>query len=143
MQPCVSLALGLMERGQETTVLAHENFKDFVEGYGLRFYPLVGNVSRNSVVAKNATTAADGKIYLVEYFNLDVIISKGYRVKSRRGTQFRILAAKILKECMVKGYTIDKKHLQEQSRQLSELKQTVKLLVNLIDSKTLNSDETI
>lgn len=49
-----------------------------------------GELDRNSVVAKNATTASDGKIYQVEYFNLDVIISVGYRVKSQRGTQFRI-----------------------------------------------------
>jgi prophage maintenance system killer protein len=98
-------------------------------------------LDRDSVVAKNATTAADGKKYQVEYFNLDVIISIGYRVKSKRGTQFRIWASKILKEYLVKGYAIDKKRLQEQSRQLTELKQTVKLLGNVIDSKTLNSDE--
>ena len=47
---------------------------------------------RDSVVAKFATTAADGKTYQVEYYNLDVIISVGYRVKSKRGTQFRIWA---------------------------------------------------
>ena len=49
-----------------------------------------GELEANSVVAKNATTAADGKTYLVDYYNLDVIISVGYRVKSQRGTQFRI-----------------------------------------------------
>ena len=48
-----------------------------------------GELVRDSVVAKNATTAADGKIYQVSYFNLDVIISVGYRVKSQRGVQFR------------------------------------------------------
>lgn len=49
-----------------------------------------GELDIDSVVAKNATTASDGKIYQVEYYNLDVIISVGYRVKSQRGTQFRI-----------------------------------------------------
>ena len=49
-----------------------------------------GELSRKSVVAKNATTAADGKTYQVEYFNLDAILSVGYRVNSKRGTQFRI-----------------------------------------------------
>ncbi len=49
-----------------------------------------GELIKNSVVAKNATTALDGKIYQVDYYNLDVIISVGYRVKSKRGTQFRI-----------------------------------------------------
>jgi hypothetical protein len=61
-----------------------------------------GELEADSVVAKNATTAADGKIYQVEFFNLDVIISVGYRVKSHRGTQFRIWATKRLKEYIVK-----------------------------------------
>jgi len=47
-------------------------------------------LNRNSVVAKNATTAPDGKVYQVDYYNLDVIISVGYRIKSQRGTQFRM-----------------------------------------------------
>ena len=63
-------------------------------------------LDRNSVVAKNATTALDGKIYHVEYFNLDVIISVGYRVKSKRGTQFRIWANSILKDYLLKGYAV-------------------------------------
>jgi Virulence protein RhuM family len=96
---------------------------------------------RESVVAKNATTAADGKKYQVDYFNLDVIISIGYRVKSVRGTQFRIWANQVLKEYLVRGYAIDQKRFQDQSRQLEELKQTVKLLGNVIENKTLNSDE--
>lgn len=57
-----------------------------------------GELTRNSVVANFATTAADGKTYQVDYYNLDVIISVGYRVKSLRGTQFRIWASSILKE---------------------------------------------
>jgi hypothetical protein len=58
------------------------------------------------VVAKFATTAADGKMYQVEHYNLDMILSVGYRVKSQRGTQFRIWANKILKEYLLKGYAI-------------------------------------
>ena len=57
-----------------------------------------GELVRESVVANFATTAADGKTYQVDYYNLDVIISVGYRVKSKRGTQFRIWATNILKE---------------------------------------------
>ncbi|HOL30121.1 MAG TPA: RhuM family protein, partial [Paludibacteraceae bacterium] len=60
-------------------------------------------LDKNSVVAKNATTASDGKTYLIEYYNLDVIISVGYRVKSKRGTQFRIWANKVLKDYLLKG----------------------------------------
>ena len=57
-----------------------------------------------SVVANFATTASDGKSYQVEYYNLDMIISIGYRVKSERGVQFRIWANKVLKEYLLKGY---------------------------------------
>jgi len=60
-----------------------------------------------SVVANFATTAADGKIYQVEYYNLDMIISVGYRVKSLRGIQFRLWANKVLKEYLLKGYVIN------------------------------------
>jgi hypothetical protein len=62
-----------------------------------------------SVVAKFATTAADGKIYQVEYYNLDMIISVGYRVKSLRGIQFRIWANKVLKEYLLKGHVVDQR----------------------------------
>ena len=55
-----------------------------------------GELQRNSVVANFATTAADGKVYNVDYYNLDVIISVGYRVKSQRGVQFRIWATNVL-----------------------------------------------
>ena len=77
----------------------------------------------------------------VNYYNLDVIISVGYRVKSYQGTQFRIWANRVLKDYLTKGYAIDQKRFHEQSRQLEELKQTVILLGNVVESKTLNSDE--
>ena len=69
-------------------------------------------LSKDSVVAKIATTATDGKNYQVEYYNLDVIISVGYRVKSKRGTQFRIWATGILKEYMRKGFALDDERLK-------------------------------
>lgn len=97
-----------------------------------------GELDRNSVVAKNATTASDGKIYQVEYFNLDVIISVGYRVKSQRGTQFRIWANKILKDYLIKGYAINQ---QAKAVQLEDLKSTVRLLSNVIEHKQLTLDE--
>jgi hypothetical protein len=61
------------------------------------------------VVAKFATTASDGKIYQVEYYNLDLIISVGYRVKSTRGIQFRIWANKVLKDYLLKGYALSQR----------------------------------
>ncbi|MBN1775776.1 MAG: virulence RhuM family protein [Clostridiales bacterium] len=66
-----------------------------------------GELNRNSVVANFATTAADGKRYNVDHYNLDVIISVGYRVKSLRGTQFRIWASAVLKEYMTKGFAMN------------------------------------
>ena len=71
-----------------------------------------GELQRDSVVANFATTAADGKIYQVDYYNLDVIISVGYRVKSKQGTQFRIWATNILKEYMRKGFAMDDERLK-------------------------------
>ena len=71
-----------------------------------------GELNRNAVVANFATTASDGKTYQVDYYNLDVIISVGYRVKSLRGTQFRIWAISILKEYMKKGFVLDDDRLK-------------------------------
>ena len=71
-----------------------------------------GELPMESVVANFATTAADGKVYQVDYYNLDVIISVGYRVKSQRGTQFRIWATKRLNEYIRKGFTLDDERLK-------------------------------
>ena len=71
-----------------------------------------GEVHRESVVANFATTAADGKTYQVEHFNLDVIISVGYRVHSHRGTQFRIWATQRLREYIIKGFALDDERLK-------------------------------
>lgn len=71
-----------------------------------------GELEKESVWAKFAYTATDGKVYNVDYYNLDVIISVGYRVKSKRGTQFRIWATGILKEYMRKGFALDDDRLK-------------------------------
>ena len=68
-----------------------------------------GELDKKAVVAKNATTALDGKIYRVDFYNLDVIISVGYRVKSKRGTQFRIWANQIIKDFLLRGYAINQR----------------------------------
>ena len=86
-----------------------------------------GELAREPVVADFATTAADGKMYQVTYYNLDVIISVGYRVKSLRGTQFRIWATKRLHEYIVKGFTMDDERLKNGSgRYFRELLQRVR-----------------
>lgn len=72
-----------------------------------------GELEENQVVRKFRTTAEDGKDYEVSYYNLDVIISVGYRIKSQRGTQFRIWATKTLKEFIIKGFVLDDKRLKQ------------------------------
>ena len=68
-------------------------------------------LNRNSVVAKNATTAADGKTYTVEYFNLDAILSVGYRVNSKTATKFRQWATTTLREHITKGFTVNRSRI--------------------------------
>ena len=98
-----------------------------------------GELVHNSVVKEYLTTALDGKTYKTKFYNLDVIISVGYRVKSIRGTQFRIWANSILKDYLVKGYAINQKVKLEQ---LEDLKKTIKLLSNVIQNHELSADET-
>lgn len=72
-----------------------------------------GELEKNSVVAKNATTASDGKTYQVEYYSLDAIIAVGYRVNSFEATQFRIWATNTLKEFIIKGFVLDDDRLKQ------------------------------
>jgi hypothetical protein len=72
-----------------------------------------GELSEEAVCANYARTAADGKTYQTVYYNLDVIFSVGYRVKSQRGTQFRIWATQRLREYIVKGFTLDDERLKQ------------------------------
>ena len=85
-----------------------------------------GELVKDSVWAKFAYTASDGKVYQVDYYNLDVIISVGYRVKSHRGTQFRQWANKVLKEYLLKGYSVN---------------QRLKSLEEKVDTKLLQHDK--
>ncbi|EPZ16090.1 cytochrome C [Thauera terpenica 58Eu] len=97
-----------------------------------------GELERKAVVAKNATTAADGKTYQVDYYNLDVIISVGYRVKSRRGVQFRQWATRTLKEHLVQGYTLNQRRLAERG---IEFEQALALLSRtLANQQLVNAD---
>ena len=83
-------------------------------------------LDRSLVVANFATTALDGKTYQVDYYNLDAIISLGYRVNSKEGIRFRQWATGILKEHLIKGYTLREKRLAE--RGITELQQSMELL---------------
>ncbi len=72
-----------------------------------------GELNRNSVVKEFLTTAADGKEYVTQFYNLDAIISVGYRINSRRATHFRIWATGVLKEYMIKGFALDDERLKQ------------------------------
>ena len=85
-------------------------------------------LDKNSVCSILEHTAADGKTYKTQFYNLDAIISVGYRVNSNRATQFRIWATKILKQHLIKGYTINKERLLETQSRLKELQNSRNIL---------------
>ncbi len=100
-----------------------------------------GELEQETTVKDYLTVQNEGKRQVqrvVSYYNLDVIISVGYRVKSLRGTQFRIWANRVLKDYLVQGYAINNRMKIEQ---YNELKQTIKLLSNVIQSKELTAGE--
>jgi len=97
-----------------------------------------GELAKAAVVAEIATTAADGKTYQVEHFNLDAILSVGYRVNSKRGTQFRIWATQTLREHLLRGFTAHPKRLAE--RGLDEARQTLDLLARTLQNQSLVDD---
>jgi prophage maintenance system killer protein len=103
-----------------------------------------GELDKEVVYANFAYTTQHGAIAgktqtaIVQLYNLDVIISVGYRVKSKRGTQFRIWANHILKEYLIKGYAINERM---RLQQYNDLKQTIKLLSNVVQHKELSNDE--
>ncbi len=86
------------------------------------------------VVAKFATTASDGKTYQVDYYNLDVILSVGYRVKSKRGIEFRRWANSILKEYLLRGYTINQ-HLQQMEQRIDGKLQEHSIQIHSLQDK--------
>jgi prophage maintenance system killer protein len=96
-----------------------------------------GELEEESVRAKYAHTASDGKSYQTQFYNLDVIISVGYRVKSQRGTQFRQWATRILREHLVKGYTINEQRLREERDKLKEMQRAVDLLSRTLEQQQL------
>lgn len=99
-----------------------------------------GELDEKSVVARFATTAVDGKTYQVAHYNLDVIISVGYRVKSKRGTQFRQWATKRLKDYLVQGYVINEKRLEQKKQEVRHLKDGIRILSRAIEDKAEGGD---
>ena len=98
-----------------------------------------GELEREQVVSKMETTATDGKNYQMQYYNLDMILSVGYRVNSIYATQFRQWANKVLKDYITKGYAVNERLRREQ---LTELRQLVQIVGRTIQSKTLAGTDT-
>ncbi len=91
-------------------------------------------LDRKAVVAFFATTGPDGKTYQVGHFSLDAILSVGYRVNSKRGTQFRIWATRVLRDHLLKGYSVNE-------RRLKDLRQAVRLVADVAERRALTGDE--
>lgn len=103
-----------------------------------------GELDENSTTEESSVVQKEGNRNVnrkIRFYNLDAIISVGYRVNSKRGIQFRIWANKILKEYLLKGYVLDNKRLEQQNEQLKELQDSVKILGNVLNYKALTNDE--
>jgi prophage maintenance system killer protein len=100
-----------------------------------------GELEEISVGKESLLTAADGKQYRVKHYNLDVIISVGYRVKSLRGTHFRQWATSILRQYLVEGYALNERRLRESTRQLNDLKRLVKLQAEIATNQELTAGQ--
>lgn len=99
-----------------------------------------GELKRNSVVAFFATTAADGKTYQVEYFNLDVFLSVGYRVNGKKATLFRQWATKTLRDHITKGYTINRNQIKNNYNEFMKAVENIKMLLppgSIIDNDSV------
>lgn len=99
---------------------------------------------RKGTVAKYATVQSEGGRNTkrnLEYYNLDVVISVGYRVKSKQGVQFRIWANKILKNYLVQGFAVNEKRLQEKTQQIAELKKVIQLQEKVFSANILQQGE--
>ena len=106
----------------------------------------LSNIFKNTELTEDSVcsilehTATDGKRYKTRFYNLDAIISVGYRVNSVNATRFRIWANQVLKDYLVKGYALNEKRLTQQTEQIQELEKTLKLFQNVV-SDTLSQHE--
>ena len=105
-----------------------------------------GELERKATVAKFATVQMEGErevVREIEHYNLDVIISVGYRVKSKRGTQFRIWATQVLRKFLLDGYALHEKRLREQEQNLKNLQEAVHLVAQVVRQQALTPTETL
>ncbi len=100
-----------------------------------------GELVKNSVCSILEHTASDGKVYKTQFYNLDVIISVGYRVNSQRATQFRIWATNVLRKYLTKGYVVNQEQLLEAKEKFNQLKETVNFLQKKSKTELLKGQE--
>jgi len=103
-----------------------------------------GELAREATIRNFRIVRQEGQRQVereIEHYNLDVIISVGYRVKSKQGTQFRIWANRVLKDYLVQGYSLNQQRLEAQQEKLAELKQAIALSARLIHNKNLSHSE--
>jgi len=113
-------------------------------GLHLRNIYKSGELDEKSTTEKYSVVQQEGKRNVkrqIKFYNLDAIISVGYRVNSKRGVLFRKWATQLLKDYLIKGYTINQQRLQKQAKQLNELKETIKILGTTLKYKELTNDE--
>lgn len=129
----------------ETVWLSQDQLRNLLSTTKQNISLHIGNIFREkeldpkTVVKDFLTTGPDGKKYSVKHYSLDVIISVGYRVKSYRGTQFRMWATKVLRDHILRGYSLNQHRLHDVG--LAELERTVALIHQTLDSKVLTSGE--
>lgn len=132
-----------LDAGQETLWLNLQQMADLFErdksvvSRHIRNVFKEGELEREAVVAKKATTASDGKIYQVDFYNLDAIISVGYRVNSKIGTRFRIWATQRLREYLVQGYSFNRQRFDSNA---AELQQAIALIQKAAKSEALTAE---
>ncbi len=103
-------------------------------------------LNEDSTCAKIAQVQKEGDRIIsrnINYYNLDIIIAVGYRVNSKRGTEFRIWANKILKDYLIQGYSLNEKKLAQQNEQLRELRESVKILGDVLKCKELSKEKSV
>lgn len=103
-----------------------------------------GELIESSTTEESSVVQTEGNRKVkrrIKFYNLDAIISVGYRVNSKQGTKFRIWANKILKEYLIRGYTLNEKRLAQQNEQLKKLQESVKILGKVLNYKQLSTDE--
>lgn len=134
----------------DTVWLDQEKIADLFQTDRTSITKHIKNIYKASELSEEATCAKITQVQTegerrisrkISHYNLDMIISIGYRVNSIQGTQFRIWANNILKEYLIKGYSLNEKRLKEQSQQFEALKQTVRLMGNVISTQDSSSDE--